>query len=51
MMGLNWGIVTLTCTPAFVNWRLISSAHERNVRLKIDKELGQVPEITETCRF
>jgi hypothetical protein len=37
MMGSNWGIVTLTRTPAFVNWRLISSADARNIRLKIDK--------------
>jgi hypothetical protein len=45
MMGSNWGIVTLTRTPAFVNWRLISSAHEKDVRLKM------APEETETCRF
>jgi hypothetical protein len=51
MMGSNWGIVTLTRTPAFVNWRLISSAHQKDVRLEIDKELGLAPEVTGTCRF
>jgi hypothetical protein len=51
MMGSNWGMVTLTRTPAFVNWRLISSAHEIDVRLKIGKELDPASEVTDTCRF